>query len=172
MDSSDVTSHTNTQDLISLGEDEAASHGAFVDLERPIGQKAEKNKRKTKEKTNPDVDVILNEMKEEKMKKIKLFEEARDLDKEMFLFKQEEVRLKREEVRLKGEKVCLKQEEMRLRGEEVRLRERALRLDQVREERKLMMMDISGMDEMQQEYFCLRKKAILEGQNITLCSLF
>jgi hypothetical protein len=31
-----------------------ASHGAFVDLERPIGQKAEKDERKTKEKNESE----------------------------------------------------------------------------------------------------------------------
>jgi hypothetical protein len=44
--------------------------------------------------------VILNDMNEDKKKKIKLFEEAREQDKEMFLLRQEEVCLKQEELRL------------------------------------------------------------------------
>jgi uncharacterized protein Veg len=67
----------NKSQVINLGEDEA-SQGAFVDLERPIGRKAEKEKCKTKEKTNPSVVAILNDMNGDKKKKIKLFEEARE----------------------------------------------------------------------------------------------
>jgi hypothetical protein len=70
-----VTSHTNTQDSINLEEDEA-SPGAFIKLERPIGRKAEKNKRKNTEKRNPGVVVILNDINEDKNKKTKLLEEA------------------------------------------------------------------------------------------------
>jgi hypothetical protein len=98
----------NKSHVINLGEDEA-SQGAFVDLERPIGRKAEKEKRKTKEKTNLSVVAILNDMNEDKKKKIKLFEEAREQDKEMLILKQEEVRLKQEELRLqekKERKIC------------------------------------------------------------------
>jgi uncharacterized protein Veg len=65
----------NKSHVINLGEVEA-SQGAFVNLERPIGWKAEKEKRKTKEKMNPSVVVILNDMNEDKKKKIKLFEEV------------------------------------------------------------------------------------------------
>jgi uncharacterized protein Veg len=93
----------NKSHVINFGEDEA-SQGAFVDLERPIGRKAEKEKRKTKEKTNPSVVAILNDMNEDKKKKIKLFEEAREQDKEMLILKQEEVRLKQEELRLQEKK--------------------------------------------------------------------
>jgi hypothetical protein len=45
--------------------------------------------------------LILSDMNEDKKKKIKMFEEAREQDKEMLLLKQEEVRLRDEEVRLR-----------------------------------------------------------------------
>lgn len=93
-----VKSRINTQNLINLEEGEASPE-AFVDLERPIGRKVEKNKRKTTEKTNPGV-VILNDINEDKKKKRKLFEEAREQDKDMFILKQEEVRLTQEECNL------------------------------------------------------------------------
>lgn len=66
-----MTSCTNTLNLINLGADEAL-HGAFVDLERPIGRKAEKDKQRRKEKTKLDIVLILNEMKEDEKKKTKL----------------------------------------------------------------------------------------------------
>jgi hypothetical protein len=53
---------------------------------------------------NPGVVVILNDMNEDKKKKIKLFEEAREQDKEMFLLKQEEMRLKERMIQLKEER--------------------------------------------------------------------
>jgi len=135
--------------VINLG-DEEASHKAFEDIERPIGQKAEKEKRKSKEKSNPSVIEILSDINEDKKKKMKLLEEAREQDKEMFLLKQEEVRLR--------------DGELRLRDGELRLREKALRMKEEREIKELMLMDISQLDEDGQEYVRRRKKAILEGQ--------
>jgi hypothetical protein len=139
-----------TPDPINLGEEEV-SHETFVDLDRPISRKVEKDKRKRKERSNSDVIVILNEIKEDKKKKTKLFEEARDQEKEM-------LRLMQEDVRIKQEKVCIKQEEVRIKRE-------TLRLEQAREEDKLMLMDTSGMSQMQQEYFHGRKMEILESRS-------
>ncbi|GLT53668.1 hypothetical protein SLA2020_269250 [Shorea laevis] len=127
--------------VINLGDDEASPE-ALQDLERPIGRKAEKEKRKSKDKTNPGVVVILNDMNEDKKKKMKMFEEAREQDKEMFTLKKEEVRLKQDELRL---------------------RERTLRLKEERAIQELMLMDTSQLDEDGQEYVRRRKKAILEG---------
>ncbi|XP_062151447.1 glutathione S-transferase T2-like [Alnus glutinosa] len=139
-----------TPDPINLGEEEV-SHETFVNLERPISRKVEKDKRKRKERSNSDVIVILNEIKEDKKKKTKLFEEARDQEKEM-------LRLMQEDVRIKQEKVCIKQEEVRIKRE-------TLWLEQAREEDKLMLMDTSGMSQMQQEYFHGRKMEILESRS-------
>jgi hypothetical protein len=50
----------------------------FEDIERTIGRKAEKEKRKIKEKSNPSVIAILSDMNKDKKKKTKLFEEARE----------------------------------------------------------------------------------------------
>lgn len=49
------------------------------------------------------------------------------------------------------------------------LEKKTLRLEQVREEKELMMMDTSAMDEIQQEYVRRGKMAVFEGQNIILC---
>jgi len=86
--------------VINIG-DEEASHKAFEEIERPIGWKAEKEKQKSKENVNPSVIAILSDMNEDKKKKIKIFEEACEQDKEMLLLKQEEVHLRDEEVRLR-----------------------------------------------------------------------
>jgi hypothetical protein len=83
-------------------------------------------------KRNSGVFVILNDTNEDKKKKIKLFEEAREQDKEMFLFKQKEVRFKQEEV-------CL-------RDGESQLSEKVLRLKEEREENKFIFLDTSLLD--------------------------
>jgi hypothetical protein len=82
-------------------------------------------------------------MNEDKKKKIKLLEEAREQDKAMFILKQEEVRLKEDELRL---------------------REKTFRFEKEREIKEFMLMDASHLDEDGQEYVRRRKKAILEGQ--------
>jgi hypothetical protein len=76
--------------VINLG-DEKVPHKAFEEIERPIGGKAENEKRKSKEK-------------------IKLFEEACEQDKEMFFLKQEEVRLRERELRLREKTLRLEEE--------------------------------------------------------------
>jgi len=101
--------------------------------------------------------VILNDINEDKKNKTKLFETAREQDKEMFLIKKDEVHLKQEEV-------CFKQEEVRLRDGGLRLREKAFRLKEEREEKEFMFMDTSLLDEDRLEYVRRRKNAILEDQ--------
>ena len=81
-------------------------------------------------------------MNEDK-KKIKLFEEACEQDKEMFLLRREEV--------------CLKQEELCL-------QERMIQLKEEIEEKEFMFMDTSLLDEDAQEYVRRHRKAILQGQ--------
>jgi hypothetical protein len=63
-------------------------------------------------------------MNEDKKNKIKLFEEAREEDKEMFLFKQEEVHLRKGELHLREKAIQL---------EEEREREKAIQLEEERE---------------------------------------
>jgi len=52
-------------------------------------------------------------MNEDKKNKIKLFEEAREEDKEMFLFKQEEVHLREGELHLREKAIQLEEERER-----------------------------------------------------------
>ncbi len=81
-----------------------------------------------------------------------------DLLGDFNLQEKEMLRLMQEDVRIKQEKVCIKQEEVRIKRE-------TLRLEQAREEDKLMLMDTSGMSQMQQEYFHGRKMEILESRS-------
>jgi hypothetical protein len=57
--------------------------------------------------------LILSDMNEDKKKKIKMFEEAREQDKEMLLHKQEEVRLRDEELLLREKSLLLEEERER-----------------------------------------------------------
>ena len=64
----ETTSSPSNLDLINL-KDEDVAHDSIIDLERPLGSKAEKtrlNKRKSNEGTSSNVEVILNVMMEEK----------------------------------------------------------------------------------------------------------
>ena len=63
-----TTSSPSNLDLINL-EDEDVAHASTIDLERPLGRKAEKvrlNKQKSNEGTNSNAEVMFNVMVEEK----------------------------------------------------------------------------------------------------------
>jgi len=113
--------------VINLG-DEEAPHKTFEEIERPIGGKTENEKRKNREKLNPGVVIaILSDMNEDKKKKIKLFEEAREQHKDMFFLKQEEVRLREGKLRLREKNASVGKRE--------------------REIKEFMLIDISQLDE-------------------------
>ncbi|KAG2688586.1 hypothetical protein I3760_09G102900 [Carya illinoinensis] len=76
------SSHDSTPNSINLDEDEDF-HVASLNLERPIGRKVEKEKRKRKEMTNSDSLVVLNEMAEIRKSKLMLMQEAHDHDKQL-----------------------------------------------------------------------------------------
>ncbi|KAG2712153.1 hypothetical protein I3760_04G112100 [Carya illinoinensis] len=67
------SSNDSTPNSINLGEDEDF-HVASSNLERPIGRKVEKEKRKRKEMTNSDSLVVLNEMAEIRKSKLVLMQ--------------------------------------------------------------------------------------------------
>jgi hypothetical protein len=63
-----TTSSPSNLDLINL-EDEDIAYASIIDLERPLGRKAEKarlNKQKSNEDTSSNVEVTLNVLVEEK----------------------------------------------------------------------------------------------------------
>ncbi|KAG2716383.1 hypothetical protein I3760_03G123600 [Carya illinoinensis] len=126
------SSHDSTPNSIHLGEDEDF-HIASSNLERPIGRKAEKEKRKRKEMTNSDSLVVLNEMVE--IRKSNL---------------QEEVSLKQDELRIQKEKVLLQQVKTRL--------------EEKKEDERIMTLNTSAMPPMLQQYYLQRQMEILASR--------
>ena len=84
------------------------SHDSFVDLERPIGRKAEKAKRKRKDNEKEDVVVFME-------RKTKFLEDACEVEKELIRMKGEKIRL--EELRMK-EKINLEKKIFLLNNQE------------------------------------------------------
>lgn len=56
-------------------------------------------------------------------------------------------------------------EMLRLMQEEMHIKQEKLRLEQVKEEERIMMTDTRGMSQMQQKYYQRRKKEILQGRS-------
>ncbi|KAG7970891.1 hypothetical protein I3843_07G108500 [Carya illinoinensis] len=143
------SSHDSTPNSINLGEDEDF-HVAYSNLERPIGRKAEKEKRKRKEMTNSDSLVVLNEMAEIRKSKLVLMQEARDHDNKMLCLRQEEVSLKQDELCIQKEKVLLQQVKTRL--------------EEKKEDERIMTLNTSVMPPMLQQYYLQRQMEILASR--------
>ncbi|KAG6642299.1 hypothetical protein CIPAW_09G133100 [Carya illinoinensis] len=143
------SSHDSTPNSINLGEDEDF-HCASSNLERPIGRKAEKEKRKRKEMTNSDSLVVLNEMAEIRKSKLVLMQEARDHDNKMLCLRQEKVSLKQDELRIQKEKVLLQQVKARL--------------EEKKEDERIMTLNTSAMPPMLQQYYLQRQMEILASR--------
>jgi hypothetical protein len=139
-----ATTYSPTLDLINL-EDDDSSTNHFVDLEIPQGRrKAEKerlNKRKSKKSASADVVETLNEIKEEM--KSKLIEETsiQEQDKLHNMHERERLRFKQEK----------------------------LQAEQAREDDKIMLMDTSGLSEIQKEYIHHRQMEVLENRRKKPC---
>ncbi|XP_042968972.1 uncharacterized protein LOC122301640 [Carya illinoinensis] len=143
------SSHDSTPNSINLGEDEDF-HVASSNLERPIGRKAEKEKRKRKEMTNSDSLVVLNEMTEIRKSKLVLIQKARDHDNKMLCLRQEEVSLKQDELCIQKEKVLLQQVKARL--------------EEKKEDERIMTLNTSAMPPMLQQYYLQRQMEILASR--------
>ncbi|KAF5468262.1 hypothetical protein F2P56_012428 [Juglans regia] len=146
----------STPNSINLGEDEDF-HVVSSNLDRPIGRKAEKEKRKRKEMTESDSLVILNEMKEIRKSKIVLMQEARDHDNKMLCLRQEEVSLRQSEV-------SLREEEVRIQKEKVLLEQEKLRNEEKKEDERIMALNTSTMPPMLQQYYLQRQMEILASR--------
>ncbi|XP_040985801.1 uncharacterized protein LOC121234052 isoform X2 [Juglans microcarpa x Juglans regia] len=159
-----MASSPSTPDSTNLGEDDVSSD-SFLDSERPITMKDEKEKRKRKESTKSDNAVLLNSMiGEDKLKKLENLDEARDQEiKGLTCLEQEKAHLKQS---MEEEKrMCMRQEMFRLeqaQKELIRSEKTILQLELDMEEVRIMAIDTSAMSPMQQQYFQQRQVEILE----------
>ncbi|KAF5473441.1 hypothetical protein F2P56_010052 [Juglans regia] len=115
-----------------------------IDLDRPIGRKAEKGKRKAQGRAS-------EELVELSKKRYTLLEESRAQEKEFFRLKAEKMAYERE------------MEENKTRQEDERLRLEAEKLEIARLEReeRIMLLDVSTLNEVQQVYFQQLQREIL-----------
>ena len=116
--------------------EDSVSKSDIIELDRPIGRKAEKGKRKA-------LDKQIEESVQLRKLKYTLLEESRVQEKEFY-------RLKAEKMEYEKEK-----EEKKLRQEDERLKLEAEKLELAKKEadQRIMMMDVSSMPEIQRLYF-------------------
>ncbi|KAK1360620.1 glutathione S-transferase T3-like [Heracleum sosnowskyi] len=107
-----------------------------IELDRPIERKAEKGKRK-------DLTKQIEESVQLRKLKYTLLEESRVLEKEFFRLKAEKMKYDKEK-----EETKLRQEDERL-----KLECEKVKLAKKESDQHIMMMDVSGMPEMQHLYF-------------------
>ncbi|XP_058224993.1 glutathione S-transferase T3-like [Rhododendron vialii] len=132
---------SSTPELVDLGECEAT----FVDLERPIGTKAEKKKRKLAEIPSSPLAGILIDIKEEQKK---MSDKKMDIIQQLHVEEQERHQLDKERLREEQERNTIKKEK--------------LRMKQFKEEERIMLLDTSALPHVQQEYYQSRQMEILQ----------
>ncbi|KAI8011813.1 Transcription factor RF2b [Camellia lanceoleosa] len=137
-------------DSINL-EDNDVLHNDNVDLERPPGRKAEKerlNKRKNKDRGNEGgspILILLEDLKEDRKKmndkKIEMYERS-------YLQEQEKIDNEKKMTQMEQEKVDNEKER--------------IRMEQLKEEERIMSIDTSGLPSLQAEYLHRRQTEILQ----------
>ncbi|KAI8011378.1 hypothetical protein LOK49_LG06G01328 [Camellia lanceoleosa] len=137
-------------DSINL-EDNDVSHNDNVDLERPPGRKAEKerlNKRKNKDRGKEGgspILILLEDLKEDRKKmndkKIEMYER-------LYLQEQEKIDNEKKRTQTEQEKVDNEKEK--------------IRMEQLKEEEQIMLIDTSGLPSLQAEYLHRRQTEILQ----------
>ncbi|KAI7992151.1 hypothetical protein LOK49_LG12G01090 [Camellia lanceoleosa] len=137
-------------DSINL-EDNDVLHNDNVDLERPPGRKAEKerlNKRKNKDRGNEGgspILILLEDLKEDRKKmndkKIEMYERS-------YLQEQEKIDNEKKRTQMEQEKVDNEKER--------------IRMEQLKEEERIMSIDTSGLPSLQAEYLHRRQTEILQ----------
>ena len=130
-------------------EDEDVANDSNIDLERSLGKKAEKarlNKQKSNEGTSSNVEVMLNDMVEEKKK----INEARMefLESGCIDF-----------MELENKRLCIKQEK-------IELAKRKEERKRMKEEKESMTMNLKTLPQVQQEYFRALQLEILAKRRI------
>ena len=159
-----MPSSPSTPELINIGEDDV-SHDTFVDLERPLDKKVEKewvSKRKNEDNTSSKLTGILNEIEEEKNingKEIEILEITCFKEQEQDCIKQEQ-----EQKRICIKKEQVQEQEQEQEQERLHIMQEKLRMEQLKEEERIIMMDTSSLSQIQQEYYHQRQMEILESR--------
>ncbi|KAG2723219.1 hypothetical protein I3760_02G160500 [Carya illinoinensis] len=172
---------TAMEDSVFDLETENVIENEVAELDRPMGRKAEKGKRKAQGK-QAEENFQLRKMK------YTLLEESRAQEKEFYRLKAEkmeydkekvekELRLEDERLRLEAEKMRIEAKKMRIevekeqskiRQEDERLRLETEKVELAKKEsdQRIMMMDVSVMPEMQRLYFQqLQMEIMMRGSN-------
>ncbi|KAF7145479.1 hypothetical protein RHSIM_Rhsim04G0125600 [Rhododendron simsii] len=134
----------STPKLVDLGEGDAT----FVDLERPPGNKGEKErlkKRKKAEISTSPLAGILTVIKEEQKK---ASDKKLDIIQQLHVQEQERHQLEKEKLRQGEEKISIKK--------------KMLRVEEMKEEERIMLVDTSALPHVQQEYYQSRQREILQ----------
>uniref|UniRef100_A0A2N9EEQ3 No apical meristem-associated C-terminal domain-containing protein n=1 Tax=Fagus sylvatica TaxID=28930 RepID=A0A2N9EEQ3_FAGSY len=140
-----ITSSPTLPESIHLDEDNDESN-AFVDLERPLGKKAEKERLKKRKSQDNMVSSLATKLDEIKEEKKKIHEE-----------KMESMRIASEERR---ETIRIASEERR---ELIRLKKKKIEVENAKMENEIMMKDLSTMDPEQREFIRICRFEILES---------
>ncbi|KAB1224324.1 hypothetical protein CJ030_MR2G025972 [Morella rubra] len=129
------------------GEGDNVSLCTNVECERPIGRKAEKAKRKTKDGLSEDAMELMK-------KKTESLEDAHIQGEEL-------VRLEQERVEIERRKLHLQELD---REEKLEIKKRKLQLQELDREERIMMIDTTMMSDLQKQYWNARQKEILESK--------
>ncbi|KAL4606002.1 hypothetical protein ACB092_09G070600 [Castanea dentata] len=134
-------------------------------LERPIGRKAEKAKRKRADGDMGFEDYLA--------KKLQYIQDAQEQEKEALRIKADRVRVEVERVDIEKESHEKDKEALRIKANRVRvdaqradIEKERLCLDTIREEGRVMIMETSGMNEKEKLYFENLKDEILARHNL------
>ncbi|KAK9080096.1 hypothetical protein SSX86_001771 [Deinandra increscens subsp. villosa] len=123
----------------------------IIELERPMGRKAAKAKRKAQGRQ-------VEEVMELKKMRYTLLEESRIQEKEFYRLKAEKMEYDKEK---ENKRLCLEDEKLRMEAEKLRIKSEKVDLAKKEKEERIMMMDVSIMPEMQRLYFEKRQREII-----------
>jgi hypothetical protein len=132
------TNVTHTLNSINEGELDNESHGNNVNIERPIGRKAEKAKRNRKE--DPSEEAV-----EFMKKKVESLKDAHIQGEEFLHLEKEKFHLQKLDLE-----------------EKINMEKRKLHLQELDRDERIMMLDTSRMSEFQQQYWMARQKEIVQ----------
>ena len=133
-----------------------------MEVERPIGRKAEKAKRKRTDGDKGFEDYLV--------KKMQYMQESHEQDNEALRIKADRVRVDAQRADIEKERADIEKERLRLETSRemhrVDIENEKLRLETIREEGRIMTLDTSGMNDKERLYFENLKNQILARQQL------